>query len=446
MRFHANVLGIAAILGWCAVGCTSKDDGDGTADGGGTVEMFSWWTSGGERDALSALVAVHEERVPGAKVVNAAVEFADKAREELQTRLEQGVPPDTFQANIGADLFKWVLFNGKDDAATKVESLQSMAEAEGWLTAFDSTVLEAGSFDDKLYGLPLNVHRINSLFLRKDLFEKFGLEPPTSVEELLSLCDAIATDADIQAEGKVSCMALGDKWNWTFSLMTFEMLLPAMAGAEYYESFWLGEESAADTQLSETLDLALQLYCGGTDTSDCLKTSYFNSDIHEVDWDEALGKLVDGSALMAPMGDWAKGYLESVGLEPGVEFEVIPFPGSDGTFVFTSDTFPLPIGAPNRKGAIELFRTFASKEGQIAFNRIKGSITPRTDIEPSEFDEVTQETMAAFSSSTKVKALSGLLPSELMPDLASELRDSLQAGSMEIVMNYIKANYDSIRR
>lgn len=165
-----------------------------------------------------------------------------------------------------------------------------------------------------------------------------------------------------------------------------------------------------------------------------------------MDWDEALGKLVDGSALMAPMGDWAKGYLESVGLEPGVEFEVIPFPGSDGTFVFTSDTFPLPIGAPNRKGAIELFRTFASKEGQIAFNRIKGSITPRTDIEPSEFDEVTQETMAAFSSSTKVKALSGLLPSDLMPDLASELRDSLQAGSMEIVMNYIKAHYDSIRR
>lgn len=419
----------------------------GPSDVGGTVEIFSWWTSGGEQEALQAALDAHKERVPNAKVVNAAENVATDAREKLAERMQEGLPPDTFQANIGADLFKWVLFNGTDDSASKVESLQKIGDANGWFDKFDPDILDAASFNGKLYAVPVNVHRINSMFYRKDLFEKHGLTPPTSLEELHTLCDEIKADADIQAEGPegtVACMGLGNLNDWTLSLMVFEMVLPAVAGGEYYESFWRGNEKVTDQQIADTLDEALFLYCGGTDTSDCPATGYFNADIDTVDWTTAVGKMVAGSALMAPMGDWAKAHLESEGLVAEEDFGVIPFPGTDGTFVFTSDSFPLTKGAPNREGAIELLRTLASKEAQIAFNRKKGSISARTDIDPTEFDEQTQGVIAEFKDSTKVMALSGLKPGDVMPTLNTELRDSMEAGSTEIISNYLEANYSTL--
>jgi glucose/mannose transport system substrate-binding protein len=419
----------------------------GQAHAGGAVEIFSWWTSGGELDALQAVLEVHEDEVPTARVRNAAVEFAEKARDELRTRMERGLPPDTFQANIGADLFRWVLFNGHDQRSTKVESLQTLAQQSGWLEAFDETVLDAASYDGELYGVPLNVHRINTLFYRKDLFEEHGLTPPESLEELRELCEQIRDDDDIQAsrDGGVSCLALGNKWDWTLSLWTFEMLLPAIAGAQYYERFWLGEEAPSDGYLEQAVDEALWFYCGGADREQCGQRSHFNLDVNDVDWDEGIGKLASGDALMAPMGDWAKGLLDAEGLRSGVDYDAMPFPGTAGTYVFTSDTFPLPKGAQNRQGAIALLETFASREGQEAFNIAKGSIPARTDVDRDAFDEVAQRTMDDFDGADhKVKALSGLMRGDVMPDLAPMLKASAETGVTQGVMSYIAANYDSI--
>lgn len=416
---------------------------------GGSVEIFSWWTDWGEADALEAIIALQEETYPECSVVNAAVDFADKAREQLQARMEAGTPPDLFQANAGADLFKWVVLNGIDDADARVEDLTALAEERGWLREFDRDVLAAASVDGKLYGLPVNVHRINSLFYRKDLFEEYDLAPPTSLEELVMLCETIASHVALQETsptGEMACLGLGNKWNWTLPMVTFEMIFPAVAGPEHYEAFWLGKKAAEDEALAEALEVALTLYCGGPGRGDDCNASYFNEDVGDVDWDVGVRALVDGRAMMAPMGDWAKGYLEAQGLVPGRDFGVVPFPGSRGTFVMTADTFGLPKGAPNRGGAIALLETFASAEGQIAFNRLKGSVSPRIDIPESEFDAMTQAVMDDFAQDEHVRALSGLLPSDIMSELGAELRASVEVGSTEIISNYIEANYDSIPR
>lgn len=417
--------------------------------GGGDVEIFSWWTSLGEEEALQALIDVHVRRVPDATVTNAALEYADKARQELAERMADARPPDTFQANIGADLISsWVQTPGAGDSQSKVENLQAVAEREGWLEQFWPEVIEAASFGGALRAVPVNVHRINSLVVRKDLFDKHHLEPPTSVEELNQLCAKIIADESIQDEApngrRMACLGLGNKWNWTLSLLTFEMLLPAMTSASYYEDFWMGDLSGDDDDFLPVLDEVLHLYCGGDAEPNCEDHGYFNSDINEITWDQGVRKVLEKEAMMAPMGDWAKGFLQAEGLAPGKQFDVVPFPGTDGIFVFTSDTFPLPRGAPNRAGALELLKTFASLEGQIAFNRLKGSIPSRMDADPELFDAVTRRTMEDFHDSTKVLALSGLLASDEMASLPDELKASMQRGSVEIIANYVRANYKSI--
>jgi glucose/mannose transport system substrate-binding protein len=152
--------------------------------------------------------------------------------------------------------------------------------------------------------------------------------------------------------------------------------------------------------------------------------------------------------MMTAMGDWAKGYLESEvggGLLPDQDFGVVPFPGSVGTFVFTADTFGLPKGAVHRDGARSLLRTMASTEGQIAFNRLKGSIPARSDIASANFDAMTRRTIDDFQTGTRVKALSGILPRDAMSDMQTELRASLREASTSIIRRYLVHHYEVLR-
>ena len=62
-----------------------------------------------------------------------------------------------------------------------------------------------------------------------------------------------------------------------------------------------------------------------------------------------------------------------------------------------SDSFGLPKGAPHRENAIAFLRIIGSKEGQDAFNPIKGSIPARTDGDRSKYDEYLNGAMDDFA-------------------------------------------------
>lgn len=435
--------------------CASEADDEAPSTGaenldtGGAVEIFSWWTSGGERDALDALLEVHEARVPDASVRNSALEHRDRAREMLVRRLAQGTPPELFQAIAGEDLMGWVRKNGVDDDESSVEPLTDLAAALGLMEVFAPEVLDAATFDGRLYGLPVNVHRLNTLYYDRARFEEFDLTPPTTLEELRDLCLQLEDRRDLHdasPTGQMSCIGFGALHPWTLSELTFEIVLPAVAGSAFYESFFTGHEDPEAPEVRAAIEFALDLYCGGKPEPGCGAHGWFNPDVDQLTWDEGVMKLADGTVLMAVMGDWATGLLTSPsggGLEPGVDFEVIPFPGTAGTFVFSSDTFALPRGARNRDGARSLLATTASRDGQRAFNEQKGSIPARMDLDPDEFDPVIAATMREFRSGARVRSLSALLPGELEPLLASELKASFQKGSPEIIVNFLRANYRS---
>jgi glucose/mannose transport system substrate-binding protein len=228
--------------------------------------------------------------------------------------------------------------------------------------------------------------------------------------------------------------------------MTFEAVLPAVAGPDYYERFWTGRADPADEEIQRTLDEVLFLYCGPNPEAEC--NGYFNSDIDEVDWARGVQKIVTGDAAMAVMGDWAKGYLEDELHVADEDFGVVPFPGSNGTYVFTADTFPLPRGA-NDEATRALLATFASVEGQVAFNSLKGSIPARSDIDPADFpdafDAMDARTIGEFREGRRVLALSGLVASGLLDEMAPKLKESMRAKTTTIVQQYLSENYASLK-
>lgn len=428
------------------ISCSSPDQpNDEESQTTPSVEFFSWWTSGGEKEALDAMVDVHQERLPETEVVNAAVEFADKAREQLRQRFARGSAPDLFQANAGADLTEWIEVNGHDNSHSILEDLTSLDEQREWRDSIHPIVLDAVSHEGKLFALPVNIHRVNSLFYRVDLFEKFSLPIPESFDDLIGLCQRVRNDDAIREELGTdgSCLALGNKWNWTLSSLTFETIFPAVAGVDFYESYFRGEMKGHGPEIQKALEASFQLYCGGHENN-CLTESFFNSDLHELTWDQGIRKLSEGQALMAPMGDWAKGFLESPaggGLVSGKDFDVVPFPGTQEVFVLTADVIALPVGARNRKEAVQFLRTAGSKAGQIAFNRLKGSLPARHDISAQNFDATQQRVSMSFEQDRKALALSGLISGTARDDLHLHLSKSFRAETTDIAARYLRANY-----
>jgi glucose/mannose transport system substrate-binding protein len=127
-----------------------------------------------------------------------------------------------------------------------------------------------------------------------------------------------------------------------------------------------------------------------TDYAEILK--YTTTEAASTDWQGAAKAVVDGKAAFNIMGDWAYGYF--VGSAPnglakkdGTDFKYAPSPGTDGTYMWLSDSFTLPKGAPHREGALAWLKEASSKEGQDLFNPKKGSIPARKDADKSLYKD-----------------------------------------------------------
>ena len=74
-----------------------------------TIEVYNWWTSGGEAAAINALVAEFSSQYPDTTVkqVQIAGGSGIQLRTKIKTLMLAGDPPDTFQVHAG---YEWKSF------------------------------------------------------------------------------------------------------------------------------------------------------------------------------------------------------------------------------------------------------------------------------------------------------------------------------------------------
>ena len=85
-----------------------------------TVEVFSWWTGGGEAAGLDAMIEVFATTDPDITFENSAVAggAGTNARAVLASRLQANDPPDSWQGHAGQELI------GTYVAADQIEPLR----------------------------------------------------------------------------------------------------------------------------------------------------------------------------------------------------------------------------------------------------------------------------------------------------------------------------------
>ena len=131
-----------------------------------------------------------------------------------------------------------------------------------------------------------------------------------------------------------------------------------------------------------------------------------NEDASSLSWQQASDMVINDEAAFNVMGDWAAGYFTTTNkLEPGTDFDWVPSPGTNGVFIALSDSFGLPLGAPNRTATLAWLKLLGSVEGQDTFNPLKGSIAGRLDSDLTMYNVYSQSAAADWASDTVVGSL-----------------------------------------
>ena len=338
------------------------------------VEVFSWWTGGGEAAGLEAMIAIFNADYPGVEFINATVAggAGTNARAVLATRLQSGDPPDSWQGHAGQELI------GTYVAGGQIEPLNDLYEAQGWLPVMPETLIPLISDSGNIYSVPVNIHRANVLWYNPAVLEANGVVVPTTVDEWFTAMDTL------MAAG-VTPLALGEQWT---QLHLLETVLLGSLGSDAYDGLWSGSTDWADAEVTAAL----------ADFEKAL--TYTNADAASLSWQDAAQLVINGDAAFNVMGDWAEGYFRELGKEPVTDYGWAPVPGTVGVFQFLSDSFTLAVGAPHPEGAEAWLMIAGSKAGQEAFNPVKGSICARTDCDASLFGVYLQSAMDDWASNT----------------------------------------------
>jgi glucose/mannose transport system substrate-binding protein len=356
-----RLVAAAAAIALAVTGCSSSKDTAANTDK--KFEIFTWWASGGEAAGLQGMVDVYKAQNPGTEFINAAVAGGAgvNAKAVLTSRLEANDPPDSFQAHAGMELDGYV-------KTGKIEDLTSLYASEGWDKVFPADLIKTLTVDGKIYSVPVNIHRANVLWWNPATATKAGITAaPATLDEFFA-------DLDKFKKAGVTGLALAGKGDWAIAHLMDWMLLASM-GPDKYEGLFKGSTSWTGPEVAAALKNFQRAL------------SYGNKGAGNLDWPDA-GKLVtSGKAGFFIMGDWASAQWQSDGLKLGTDYTWAPAPGTTDIYQWLSDSFTLPVGAPDRNAALAWLKVCGSKEGQDAFNPKKGSISVRTDSDLTKYDD-----------------------------------------------------------
>ncbi len=384
----AVLIAAATVLSACGPAATPTP----AASAGGQVEVFSWWVGPGEADGLAAMVKIFEAKYPNEKFVNAAVAggAGTNAKAVLATRLAAGDPPDSWQAHAGQETIANYV------AAKQVQPLDDFYQKTGFASVLPKTLIPLISQDGHPYSVPVNIHRSNVMWYSPKVLQAAGVTLPSggfaNWNDFFAACDKI------KAAGK-TCLSLGPEGFTAMHL--WENVMIGTMGADKWNGLWTNPPTTDWNGADVKQGLA----------NYAKALTYTNSDASTLsDWQPASKMVADGDAAFNIMGDWAYGYFANpapngLALKPHTDFDWTPVPGTQGIFVFLSDSFVLPVGNKNPQGTLDWLTVAASKEGQEAFNPLKGSICARTDCDPSKFSEYSQDAMKDWTSNTVVGSL-----------------------------------------
>jgi glucose/mannose transport system substrate-binding protein len=223
------------------------------------------------------------------------------------------------------------------------------------------------------------------LFYNKALLAQAGVSEPGASYQMSAFVD----DLKKLDQAGVTPLCLGAKDPFTTTAV-FENTLLGTVGVDGWRRI---AEDRFDWS-SEPVNDALRTFGQILDRADPQAAG--------LTWDAATKKLADGECAFETMNDSAFGELVSAGALADTTFGVVPYPGTDKTYVAVVDTFVQARQSANARNAHDFLAVIASPEVQLAFSKEKGSVPIRSDVDVSSLSPYQQSAAASLRGDTVV--------------------------------------------
>ncbi|MBA7584999.1 putative sugar-binding periplasmic protein [subsurface metagenome] len=341
------------------------------------LEIYHWWTSGGEAAAIGALVDVFKGLYPDTIVTQMAIAGGSGITmiPIITSLVLAGEAPDAFQMHAGYEGIDYF-------EADLLEDINDIWTDNNLEAVIPDVVQSMCQFDGDYYMVPVNIHRSNVVWYNLKELEAIAVNPK-AISNWTAFFDAC--DAFEAANPTKDAIALGHAWTQAH---LFEQIL-AGQGIDVYEDWINGAiTSASNADLLAALD-TLETFMG-----------YTNPDFNSITWDEATDLLIQDNSIFNIMGDWANGEFLVANSVYDDDYGTIAVPGTGDMYGLVVDAFQHPASVAHPKNSDRWLEVVASKEGQDAFNPLKGSISARTDSNLALYGPYHDWTFADFESVT----------------------------------------------
>ena len=291
-----NFLGLAAGAAGAAAlaACGSSGPSDkGGSSGGGSKGGASYWSLSGE---------------PGQPIRQAAVDRFNKANADTKitpTFFQNDAYKQKIKTAIGAGQAPTMIWGWGGGGLKSYVDASQVVDLTDWFTQNDAVKQKilpssfgAATVNGKIYAMPIETVQPIVLFYNKKVFDKVGVQPPKSYQDILDLIPKF------NAKG-IAPFSLAGQSRWT-NMMWLEFMLDRQAGSDVFNNVFAGKAGSwSDPQVIEMLTKVQDLVKGNAFIKG------FSSITADSNADQAL--LYTGKAAMMVHGSWSYGIQKANG-------------------------------------------------------------------------------------------------------------------------------------
>ena len=355
--------------------------GSGSGGGGGgaasaTITLQSSIQDAGPKAALEQLVAAYTGAGSPVTLNSVATE---QFRAQLSTYLSSATPPDVLTWYAGSVANSYA-------AEGLLLDVSDLWTGDGACAGFSDALRSLStSADGQAIFVPTSYYWW-SVFYKRSAFEKWGIEPPTTWDGFIALCD------DLKGRG-VHPLTNGIGTTPWMASGWFDYLNLRINGAEYHRALLAGERSFTDPEVVAVMEQYARLI------------PYFHPNQTSWDSQQAVTPMVNDEAAMYLVGAFAMQYFPA-DQRDDLDFFSVPTidPSVPSAEEAPTDGYFAAARSDNPEGAKALLSYLASPEKQQEYITKSGSSNLPTspDVDTSGLSPLVQKGIQLLNSTQEI--------------------------------------------
>lgn len=310
-------------------------------------------------DLFDEIIKAFEKEYPNIKVkqINLPEEESGNV---LNSRILNNDTPDIFNSWFSQDLFDMIDYGCIRDMTNSELSKKISPE-----------ILSQTKYNGKTYMLPMTTNYMG-VYYNIDIFEKYNLSVPTTLDELWTVCDVLESNG-------ITPFSAGYKDGWNLAHWVQDVIGNVMPSySSDFKSIFNGEISGYEMDgIGEVADIVLKV------------ASYVQDGVLGADTEMSIVDFVSSNTAMTINGSWIMSSI-SAAASDDFNYAVFPFPTNDATSlrVMSNADYSFILSSkssPEKQVAAETFLTYMFKDGVKHFIDVTNSpccvkgVSPNTE-------------------------------------------------------------------